>query len=211
MPKVQSSHAFTGKSNIQGQHLLLRHRTVWFYLSDVRLCDWGWEVRPPALTYVPEPQKRVSEKALRINLQLLWLSRHTRLYLFNHTCLWTINNFNRAHKYSACWPGYAALCHTPPMLVYVWVCLYLWGNAEVFHLFGGVNLWLPSSVMRWDNLFGYRELAGNGGMVARILRTRLPKWQRKGSLLVECKDEEIILIIESDCEVQLRFLVANLS
>lgn len=199
----------------QGQHFigfsqLLRHRTVWFYLSDVRLCKRGWEVRPPALTYVPEPQKRVSEKALRINLQLLWLSRRTLLYLFNHTCLWTINNFNRAHKYSARWPGYTALCHKPPGLVYVWVCLYLWENSEVFHLFGGVNLWSTGSVMRWDNLFGYRELAGME-VGSKDITNQTVQMTGKGSLLGECKDEEIILITESDGEVQLRFLVANLS
>lgn len=90
----------------QGQHFsgfsrLLRHLTVGFYLSCVRPGGRGREVRPPALTYVSELQERESEKALRINLQLLQLSRHTLLYLFNHTCLWTINNFNRAHKCSA--------------------------------------------------------------------------------------------------------------
>lgn len=148
------------RDNFLGFSRLLRHLTAWFYLSDVRPGKRGWEVRPPALTYVPEPQERVSEKALRINLQLLRLSRHTVLYLFNHTCLWTINNFNRAHKYSArLTRPYSNLSQTP-VLMYVWVCLHLWGNSEVFHLLRGVNLWSPGSVMRWDNLFGCRELAG---------------------------------------------------
>lgn len=83
---------------VQRQHFLdfgrlLRHLTVCFYLSDVKPGQRAWEVRPP----VPEPQERVSEKAPRINLRLLQLSRHTPLYLFNPTNPWTINNFNRAH------------------------------------------------------------------------------------------------------------------
>lgn len=139
---------------------LLRHLTVRFYLSAVRPGERGWGVRPPALTYVLEPQERVSEKALRINLQLLLLSRRTLLYLFNHTCLWTINNFNGAREYSAPLTRlYSELSQTL-VLMYVWVCLHLWGNSEVFHLLRGVNLWSPGSVMRWDNLFGCRELAG---------------------------------------------------
>lgn len=89
------------RQHFMGFSRLLRHLTVRFYLSAVRPGERGWGVRPPALTYVLEPQERVSEKALRINLQLLLLSRRTLLYLFNHTCLWTINNFNGAREYSA--------------------------------------------------------------------------------------------------------------
>lgn len=69
---------------------LLRHLTEWFYLSGIRPSKRGREGGPPALTYIQEPQSRVSEKAQRINLQLLQLNRHMLLYLFNHTCLWTV-------------------------------------------------------------------------------------------------------------------------
>lgn len=82
---------------------LLRHLTVGFYLSDARPGERFWEARPPALTYVPELQEWGSEKAQRINLRLLQLSRHTLLYLFNHTCLWTIykkkKELNREHAH----------------------------------------------------------------------------------------------------------------
>lgn len=108
-PNTQASQTFTNPSSPtvwapQRRYFLefrrlWRHLTVWFYLSDVKSGQRGWEVRPPALTYVPEPQERVSEKALRINLLLLQPSRHMLLYLFNHTCPWTINNFNRAHTH----------------------------------------------------------------------------------------------------------------
>ncbi len=141
-PKSTVIHIFTGKSNISGTMLLglqsaLETLTVWFYLSDVRLGERGWEVRPPALTYVPEPQEWVSAKALWINLQLLQLGRHRLSYLFNHTCLWTINNFNRAHKYSARLTRLCSILSQTPLLMYVWVCLHLWGGSEVFHLFRG--------------------------------------------------------------------------
>lgn len=106
--KVQSLHAYAVFCLFfQGQHFLCFGLLILF----VRCKPWwekGWDTRPPALTYVQEPQEWVPEKALRINLQLLQLSRHTLLYPFNHTCLRTINNFNRAHKYRArltwlCW------------------------------------------------------------------------------------------------------------
>lgn len=81
--------------------LLLRHLTVWFYLSDVKTGEQSWEARPPVLSYPPEPQERVYEKAQRINLQLLQLIRHTLLYLFNHTSLWTIEKIYIAeHMYA---------------------------------------------------------------------------------------------------------------
>lgn len=94
---IAASHTFIGKfavsycTNISATLLGLRSTVethpVWFYLSDLRPGARGWEVRPPAFTYVPEPRERASEKARRINLQLLQLSRHTLLYLFNHGLL----------------------------------------------------------------------------------------------------------------------------
>lgn len=130
-PKSNRPIRLLTNRTFQGQHFsgfsrLLRHLAVGFYLSYVRPGGRGREVRPPALTYIPELQERVSEKALRINLQLLRLSRHTLLYLFNHTCLWTINNFTRAHNCSAPLdPLYTVNCHKPR-------CLYMYGVVFIF-------------------------------------------------------------------------------
>lgn len=105
-PKVQSSRTPAHKSYISGTTLLGLQSAPETSRSRILfvMCS-AWRERPRSETTCThlrsELQERESEKALRINLQLLQLSRHTLLYLFNHTCLWTINNFNRAHKCSA--------------------------------------------------------------------------------------------------------------
>ena len=68
--------------------------------------------------------------------------------------------------------------------MHVWVCLHLWRNSEVFHLVGGVTLWSPSSIMRWDNLFRFREQEG-WRPVARILQTRPDDGER---VQIKCLD-----------------------
>lgn len=72
----------------------------------VRCKTWRETVRSKTTcTYLcPRTPGAKAEKAQRINLRFLQLSPHTLLYLFNHTCRWTINNKNstRTHTPSVC-------------------------------------------------------------------------------------------------------------
>lgn len=66
---TQAPCTLTGKTQtllLYEQHIsdsrrLWRHLIVWFYLSDVWPREGGSDMRPPALTYVLEPQERASE------------------------------------------------------------------------------------------------------------------------------------------------------
>lgn len=99
---IAASHTFIGKStvsyctNISATLLGLRSTVETHHSMILFVRSKAWREglrRPPAFTYVPEPRERASEKARRINLQLLQLSRHTLLYLFNHTSLLEYKKF----------------------------------------------------------------------------------------------------------------------
>lgn len=91
----------------------------------------GLKARPPALTYIPEPYERVSEKAQRINLQLLQLSRHTLLYLSSHACLWAIKKAAHMYADTQC-PFDETIKQTVTTLLFM--CLYVF-----LFIFGGLK------------------------------------------------------------------------
>lgn len=123
----------------------LKHTVVWLYLSGPTRGAEKWDH-----LHLLNPRSECLRRCRGLTYNFLRRSRHTLLYLFDHTCLRTINNFKSARL--------PQFCNELSTNRGAHVCVGLSSSeGKVFHLFRSVDL---RSLTRWDNGLENRKLAG---------------------------------------------------